>query len=226
MGYITSRYLYSILRKCEQTLKKLKAWTCYRKIIFYRKNLYKHVLKFDTTCNNNICTHLNFIPFDILILIHTYNLYTHRKIIYSRDWNKLHTQINRRTAFQDHQLRWCWYLLQECIEPQNPTRRRVLHALSESGYKVLGYSKLSLGGVAGCVIDPKVVFQTALKANASSIILAHNHPSSNLNPSVADLRITTKLIEGGKLLDIKILDHVILSATGYYSLAEKGCVEF
>ncbi len=77
--------------------------------------------------------------------------------------------------------------------------------------KVLGIFLVSVGGLAGTVCDPKVVFQAALKANASSIILAHNHPSGNLKPSDADMKLTKQLIKGGELLDIKVLDHLILS---------------
>lgn len=77
--------------------------------------------------------------------------------------------------------------------------------------KVLGIYLISVGGFAGTVCDPKVVFQAALKTNASSIILAHNHPSGNLKPSDADLQLTEKLKKGGKLLDIAVLDHLILT---------------
>ncbi len=88
--------------------------------------------------------------------------------------------------------------------------------------KVLGIFLVSVGGLAGTVCDPKVVFQAALKANASSIILAHNHPSGNLKPSDADMKLTKQLIKGGELLDIKVLDHLILSAEAYCSLADEG----
>lgn len=91
--------------------------------------------------------------------------------------------------------------------------------------QVLGYSQISLGGINGCLIDPKVVFQVALKANASGVIMAHNHPSGSLNPSVGDLRITKKLAEGAKVLDVSFLDHIILSSKDYLSLSEKGYME-
>lgn len=88
--------------------------------------------------------------------------------------------------------------------------------------KVVGYSKISMGGIAGTVIDSRVVFQTALKANASSIIIAHNHPSGNLKPSDADLTLTKKLKEAGAFLEIPFLDHLILTSDGYLSLADEG----
>jgi DNA repair protein RadC len=89
--------------------------------------------------------------------------------------------------------------------------------------KVLGIANLSTGGTSGCILDAKTVFQYALKANASSFILAHNHPSGNLKPSDQDLAITRKIKDGAKLLDISLLDHLIISAyDGYYSMADEG----
>ena len=89
--------------------------------------------------------------------------------------------------------------------------------------KVLGYSKVSSGGISGTVVDPKVIFQTALKSNASSIILAHNHPSGNKQPSDADTRITKKCTGAGTLLDIAVLDHLIITPDDlYYSYADEG----
>ncbi|WP_347159834.1 JAB domain-containing protein [Pontibacter chitinilyticus] len=88
--------------------------------------------------------------------------------------------------------------------------------------RVLGIYELSTGGVAGTVADPKLVFVAALKACASSLILCHNHPSGNLKPSAADLQLTKKLKQGGELLDIAVLDHLILTSESYYSLADEG----
>lgn len=90
--------------------------------------------------------------------------------------------------------------------------------------KVLGIFEVSTGGMAGTIADPKLIFSTALKACASSIILAHNHPSGNLKPSQADINLTRKVKEGGCLLDIGVLDHVILSAEGFYSFADEGLI--
>ena len=88
--------------------------------------------------------------------------------------------------------------------------------------KVLGVVEISTGGVAGTVVDPKLVFAAALKAVASSMILAHNHPSGNLKPSTQDERLTKRLVEVGKLLDLPVLDHLILTSEGYYSFADEG----
>jgi len=88
--------------------------------------------------------------------------------------------------------------------------------------RVLGICEISTGGVGGTVADPKLIFAAALKACASGIVLCHNHPSGNLTPSAADLALTKKLKQGGELLDIVVLDHIILSGEGYYSLADEG----
>jgi DNA repair protein RadC len=88
--------------------------------------------------------------------------------------------------------------------------------------QVTGLFKASRGGTSGTVVDMKIIFATALKALASGIIVAHNHPSGNLQPSQADIDLTRKLRKGGELLDITVLDHLILSTSGYYSFADEG----
>lgn len=88
--------------------------------------------------------------------------------------------------------------------------------------KIIGWVKISTGGMAGTVVDPKVVFALALQGCATSIILAHNHPSGNLKPSEADINLTQKMIQAGKLLDIVVLDHIIMTSEGYYSFSDEG----
>jgi DNA repair protein RadC len=78
------------------------------------------------------------------------------------------------------------------------------------------------GGVNATVIDTRIIFREAVNHLASSIILVHNHPSGNLNPSQPDRNITRKCQEAGKLFDIPVLDHVIISSRGYYSFANSG----
>lgn len=87
---------------------------------------------------------------------------------------------------------------------------------------VVGYYKVSSGGVSGTVLDPKVIFTTALNCTASGIVIAHNHPSGNLTPSVEDDRMTEKIKEAGKLLDIRLIDSIILTDEGYYSYVDNG----
>ncbi|MCO4805125.1 MAG: DNA repair protein RadC [Flavobacteriales bacterium] len=82
--------------------------------------------------------------------------------------------------------------------------------------------KISQGGVAGTVADTKIIFKAAIDRLASSVILAHNHPSGNRNPSQADLKLTKGLVEAGKLLEVSVLDHLIIADKSYFSLADEG----
>lgn len=86
----------------------------------------------------------------------------------------------------------------------------------------IGISEISTGGVSSCIVDPKIVFSTALKAMASGIILAHNHPSGSTAPSKSDEELTKKLANAGDLLEIKVLDHLIVTPTSYKSFADEG----
>lgn len=88
--------------------------------------------------------------------------------------------------------------------------------------RIIGIHELSSGGTCGTVVDIKMLFVSALKANAHSIILSHNHPSGNVNPSQIDMRLTKKIKEAGALLDIPVLDHLIISRYTFYSFANEG----
>ena len=88
--------------------------------------------------------------------------------------------------------------------------------------RVLGVSKISEGGISGCAVDPKRVFQCALKANASAIILAHNHPSGQTKPSDNDIQITKKIKNAANYLEISLLDHLIVTPYTFYSFADDG----
>lgn len=89
--------------------------------------------------------------------------------------------------------------------------------------RVTGMFQASKGGVAGTVVDAKIVFAAAIKAMATSIILAHNHPSGNVQPSHQDIDLTKKLKRAGETLDISVFDHLILTPhDGYFSFADEG----
>lgn len=88
--------------------------------------------------------------------------------------------------------------------------------------KVIYKSQLSKGGITGTVVDIRIVFKTAFEQNATSIILCHNHPSGTLVASDADKQITKKLKEAGKMLEINILDHLIITSSSYMSFADEG----
>lgn len=88
--------------------------------------------------------------------------------------------------------------------------------------RVLGVADISTGGVSATVVDPKIIFAIALKANASALILAHNHPSGSLKASYADIAQTEKLKKGALLLEMTIWDHIILTSDGFLSFADEG----
>lgn len=88
--------------------------------------------------------------------------------------------------------------------------------------KVLQRYNVSKGGMTGTVIDVRLILKKALNCRAASMILSHNHPSGNLRPSDADQKITAKLKEAGKIMDIPVLDHVIVTDNGYFSFADEG----
>ncbi|MBO6495545.1 MAG: JAB domain-containing protein [Roseivirga sp.] len=88
--------------------------------------------------------------------------------------------------------------------------------------RLMSISTVSKGGISGTVIDPRIVFATALKRRSSTIILSHNHPSGSLKPSHADISLTKQFYQAGKLLEITLADHLIISDEGYYSMANEG----
>ncbi|MGA2406855.1 MAG: DNA repair protein RadC [Bacteroidales bacterium] len=88
--------------------------------------------------------------------------------------------------------------------------------------KVINKMKLSQGGISGTVTDVRLVMKKAIEYLASGIIVCHNHPSGNLNPSESDTKITQKIKEVGNLMDIQLLDHLIISDKDYYSFADNG----
>jgi DNA repair protein RadC len=91
--------------------------------------------------------------------------------------------------------------------------------------KVLGIASISKGGISGTVTDVRIILQYAIKANACGLIICHNHPSGNLQPSESDLAITRKIKDSAILMDITLLDHLILIPEGrYYSMADEGII--
>ncbi len=87
---------------------------------------------------------------------------------------------------------------------------------------VIAARRISQGGFAGTVADPKVIFKAALEERGSSIILSHNHPSGNLQPSNNDIELTRKLKKAGDMLELPVLDHIIFSDEKYFSFADEG----
>lgn len=94
--------------------------------------------------------------------------------------------------------------------------------LLKRNHEVLAKERISIGGVSGTLVDPKVIFKKALEWYASSLVLIHNHPSGNLTPSAADTDLTKKIKGAGQLLEINVIDHLIFTDHGYYSFSDQG----
>lgn len=88
--------------------------------------------------------------------------------------------------------------------------------------KVLAKEGISSGGITGTLVDVRIVFKKALEKGATAVILCHNHPSGALKPSNSDIQLTEKLRDAGKILDIRVLDHLIVTESGYFSFADEG----
>ncbi|WP_250630520.1 RadC family protein [Rhodoflexus caldus] len=115
----------------------------------------------------------------------------------------------------------------DCYEAIRPHLADIQHEefwilLLSRANEIMQKVNISSGGVSGTVVDPKIIFKTALEHTASGLILVHNHPSGNLTPSQADIDLTAKLIAAGKVLEITVLDHLIYTDNGYFSFMDEG----
>lgn len=90
--------------------------------------------------------------------------------------------------------------------------------------KVIKLVKVSDGGINGTVADPKRIFKIAVENNATALMLCHNHPSGSVKPSDSDIALTKNIVNGGKLLEIKILDHIVIGIDNYFSFADSGLI--
>ncbi|WP_278035902.1 JAB domain-containing protein [Flavobacterium nitratireducens] len=124
------------------------------------------------------------------------------KITSSRDAYEVFKRVFNADTFD-----WCEEVVMLCVNNSN---------------KVVGFYKVSSGGMTGTIIDVRMIFTTALKSLATGIIIAHNHPSGTLTPSEADKSITRKIKEAGQFLDIKVLDHLIITDESYFSFVDEG----
>lgn len=116
----------------------------------------------------------------------------------------------------------CESVLRNIWSPQLELREEFYLLLLNRANKVVGWHCISQGGLDSTVADIRIIFSITLKCVACGIIVAHNHPSGNLKPSETDIALTRKIKEAGKLLDITLFDHLILSNEGYYSFADEG----
>ena len=114
----------------------------------------------------------------------------------------------------------CYDLLDPRMRDATTEEFHIIHMDRRS--KVIAIECIHIGGMSAMVVDPKVIFQQALKYRSCSIILSHNHPSGAPSPSIEDIRITEKLKSCGSFLDVKVLDHIIIGDGSYYSFADEG----
>jgi DNA repair protein RadC len=103
-------------------------------------------------------------------------------------------------------------------------REELLAVLLDTANTVTGLSQISVGGLSSSVVEPRQIFKTAMLANAAAIILAHQHPSGNPEPSQEDIQITSQIAEAGEVMDIPVYDHLIIAEADYTSLADRGVI--
>ena len=137
------------------------------------------------------------------------------RIVYS----KKHGDRKQITSSND-----AYQILKTIWSKQIDTREEMIILLLDRSNSVLGYHVLSMGGITGTVADIRLLFSVALNSLATSVIMSHNHPSGNLNPSQQDKDLTRKVQDAGKLMDIQLLDHVIITRESYYSFADEGLI--
>jgi DNA repair protein RadC len=107
---------------------------------------------------------------------------------------------------------------------RDEVKERFMVVCLNSANKIIAYDTISIGNLNSSVVHPREIFKTALEQNAASIILLHNHPSGNPDPSNEDIAITKKLVESGKIMDIPVYDHLILAGSNYTSFVEKRLI--
>lgn len=112
--------------------------------------------------------------------------------------------------------------LREYYEPFIDDNERFTILYLKNNNEPIALQLASIGGITGTLVDIRIVMRTALVIGATSMIACHNHPSGTLRPSISDEKLTKKLNEAGTFLDIKLMDHIILSSKGYYSFADEG----
>lgn len=117
----------------------------------------------------------------------------------------------------------CYEILQQYVEDMRQEHFIVMYLNQKQA--VLKTECVSRGGITNAIADPKVIFRNAVSIGATAIIIAHNHPSGYPNPSQEDITLTKKFIAAGKLLDIKIVDHIIIGEGRYYSFLDHGQIE-
>lgn len=140
-------------------------------------------------------------------------------------------EIGRRTASLESK----WMLNKKITSPgdvaeffipklKDELKEKFLVVCLNSANKIIKYEEISVGNLDSSIVHPREVFKTAIENSSKSIILIHNHPSGNLEPSNEDIAITKKLVEAGKIFDIPVYDHIIIAGNSYTSFVEKRII--
>ena len=136
------------------------------------------------------------------------------------------TYITKQKASERPQInstKTAYELLLKCFDVDTIELKESFKVLLlNRGNKVLGVMNVSEGGISGTIVDTRLIMQSVILSNASYIVMAHNHPSGNLQPSAQDCFITKRIKEVCKLMDIELLDHLIITNESYYSYADDG----
>lgn len=143
-----------------------------------------------------------------------YNIVNEIKLSYTRKGNCEKTITTSRDAVE--------VFRQHFDKDQIDYRESFFALYLNQSNKVLGIKRISESGIASTMVDVRIIMQAALLCNASGLILAHNHPSGNLKPSAEDLKITKNIKSASEFLNIKLLDHCILTSNQYISFADDG----
>lgn len=145
-----------------------------------------------------------------------FNIVNEIKLSYSRKGNCERSIASSRDAVE---------IFREHFDADKLDYRESFFALYlNQANKVLGIKKISECGISSTLVDVRIVLQAALLCNASGIIVAHNHPSGNLNPSSSDIKMTAQIKEASKVMNMTLLDHVILTSDSHYSFADDGMI--
>jgi DNA repair protein RadC len=139
-------------------------------------------------------------------------------------------EISRRILSQAK-----WYSQKKITSPANVAeifipllrdelKEQFIVVCLSSANKIIRYEKISIGNLNSSVVHPREIFKVAIENNSASIILIHNHPSENPEPSNEDISITKKLVESGKIMDIPIFDHIIIAGNSYTSFVERRLI--
>lgn len=139
------------------------------------------------------------------------------KVSYNKKHKETHDSLNSSVKCYNYLMNiWNMNTI-ECFEES-------YIILLNNYFKPLGWTKISQGGITHTICDPRIIFSIALKCCAVKIVLAHNHPSGNLYPSQEDKLLTKDLISGGKILNIEIADHIVLSDNNFFSFADNKLI--